>query len=269
MWQDVRVQPDYGGRKMHVSWALSGGAAGEVFVYRSITGVGEWILLNETAPVPSAMGAFTDETYRPQSFNETPHYRLLLRKANGDKLASLPVAVFEDLTRMEKAACAAMIREELRTMQYQAVPILMFFPLYSGRPCPGVDPHSGQGAMFDCRDVPPDQDCYGQRFIGGFQPPVQTRMILENIGSIITAHDGTRKVSGPVNRVVRLLAFPRPRHECLIVQPRTDERYVIGDQVVPFAFKGVYPIAYRAEVQLLPKSDPRYRLPVPQIKIQS
>lgn len=264
MFTDVRVQPAYGLKIMQVTWSLPDIVEGQVFVYRSVTGTGGWEILNQASPVPVQNRAYLDTEYRQKTFNDTPHYRLLLITPAGVHHSSPPVGILEDLTPIEKSGIARMLLNEYRGMRHEGVQILFYFPLYTGTPCPSLDPHSGQKRGFDtCPDVTAETDCYGQPFVGGFQKPIQSRMTFEHLGPVVIAHDGTRKLSSPSLRSVRLPAFPRPRHDCLIVQPRTDDRYTLGEQVEQIAFKGTYPISYRAQLTLLPRSDPRYRVPVP------
>jgi hypothetical protein len=250
---------------MHVGWTLQQDALGGVFIYRSLTGSGGWEILNEASPVDARIGSFTDTTYRQKSYNETVHYRALLQTPDGKLIPSEPVGVLEDLTRMEKSGIALMIQEEYRVMRQQGVPVLLYFPLYTGVTAPGYDPHSKQAAVFEAAPADPALDNYGQPFVGGFQTPLRTRIILDGINPGLTAKDPARKISGPVKRSARMMAFPRPRADCLIVMPRTDERFIIGDSVMPLSFKGVYPVAYKTELEALPKSDARYRVPVPKL----
>jgi hypothetical protein len=61
----------------------------------------------------------------------------------------------------------------------------------------------------------------------------------------------------------RIPPFPKPEADMLIILPHSDDRYIISEQATPFEFKGVYPVAYEVQAQLLSRSDPRYKLPIP------
>jgi hypothetical protein len=51
----------------------------------------------------------------------------------------------------------------------------------------------------------------------------------------------------------------------MIVDPTTDRRYLIGDEIKTFMLRGVTPIAYEATMEFLSQSDPRYKFEVPHI----
>jgi hypothetical protein len=265
-FSSISVQPTYGRSAALITWTVSSSrVAGQVYVYRSPTGVSEWSLLNLAAPVPVQNGCYVDDAFAPTDRNAAPHYRLVLLTPEGEKRPSVPIGVFEQLTRQEKVGVWRILAQEYGRMRHNGVPIFFFYPLYQGKPAPNFDPTTGQKMGVDlCRGLSPEEDSYGMPFIGGFQDPIQSRMEILNTGGIDLGVPPEGK-SDVVQKTVRLLAWPRPRQDCMIVQPTTDDRYVLGERAEAFAFRGIYPIAYHVPLVLLPRNDPRYRVPVPSL----
>ena len=110
----------------------------------------------------------------------------------------------------------------------------------------------------------PGKDSYGQRFIGGYNPPTETWLSISSAQptSFSERPDGMSNEDTSIS-MARMLVFPLPKAGDLIIHPPTDNRYGIGDQIKVFRFKGIIPVACEVQLQLLSRNDPRYRVPVP------
>jgi hypothetical protein len=259
---DITLSPTYGKFETVVKWTVLGDYAdGDFYIYKSEHGKQPWTLLNEDA-VQGNM--FVDTNFTPSNRNDVTHYRILLEK--GDQSYDSPVVgLFDKLTRSEYKMARYMILQEYSRMKLgNGIQVMLFKPLTRGIPCGSVDEDTKQKIGVDCKD--PENDCYGQRFKGGFNTGTQTWMELRDIGTIsyIDAPDGTGVDDTRVFQVTSL-PFPMPSRGDLIVHPATDNRFAVGD-VKPHSFKGVVPINVIITLTLLHRKDPRYRLPVPPFK---
>jgi hypothetical protein len=269
---DIVVQPSYGPNRAIIRWMLlEGYEEGEVFVYKSKDGVRPWELLNDV-PVPAAEGFFEDTELVALNKINVFHYRVLL-VFKGKEFDSPIISMYDKLTRREYAGARKILNQEYKRMKSgNGVQVFLYKPLVSGEPCSQSDPDTKQQFNPDCVDLDPDtglpdqdKDCFGQLFVGGFNPPTQTWMEFMKVGPIIITDykDGTGSVDERMVKA-RILAFPILKRSDMIVHPATDNRYGIKDVEV-FYFKGIVPVAMNLNMELLSRDDARYRMPIPQL----
>lgn len=109
-----------------------------------------------------------------------------------------------------------------------------------------------------------DNNSYDQKYKGGYNKPILTLVRFTDIGplTVIDAEDGL--VTRDNNTVqARFLGYPHIYPGDLIVNPETDERYAVTETVKPYKFKGVYPVAFDAKLELIFFRDSRYKVPIP------
>ena len=266
---NIRIFPQHGESKARITWEIEPGVLpGEVYAAFSLTGIkGSWVPVND-APVPSVVGHLDDTDLRIDGGHHIGYYRLLLRNDDGD-FRSEPVAILGDLTAREYGMARAIIRREFLEMRAtNGYPVWYCIPRDFGTPAGNVDPDTHTPAGLDC-DADPATASYGLSFQGGFFEPVLTWMRPMTIdrGTIKDAADETTPEVTDVT-AARLLAFPRPQRHHMIVDPTTDRRYLIGDEVKPFLLRGVIPVAYEVQLTFLPQADPRYKFPVPSVDMR-
>ena len=174
-----------------------------------------------------------------------------------------PIAsAFDQMTRSEYGAAKQIIHYEyLRMSRGNGVRVLHYLPLVEGELNPDYDPETGQNVIATC----PDDDSYGLKFKGGFGPPLQTWAEFLQINESLSINNEDMGMTDSVIVRARLMAFPKPLRNHLIVHPTTDNRYVVGDEIKGSYFKGFVAVSYDVELTLLTRSDPRYRVPVPQL----
>ena len=142
--------------------------------------------------------------------------------------------------------------------------ILHYLPLLEGEKNPAYDDLTGQQLIADC----PEDDSYGLPYKGGYGPPVRTWLELYQIGPEKYSDKTDGKGADTTYDVrARMLAFPKPMTNHLVIHPPTDNRYVVGEIVQPYLFKGLFPVAYDVTLKLLRRNDPRYRVVVPQLEV--
>lgn len=256
----LTIQPSYGQAQALVRWAVNQelqAANPEYHLWSSPDGAGDWRRVNSD-PVDDLEYLDTDFTYNSRL--SIPHYRVLAITDDGTEVEGPVVGLFAQLTRREYSACRQMIRQEYRQIRHDGWRVLHYIPRTRGQIVPGWDTHTDQQTS----DCPADQDGYGQKYVGGYRPPFATVLHPQDVGPLIKQiRDDGLGVFDQNKITARMLAFPRPEKGHLIVHPETDNRYVVTEAVKPWAFKGSYPIAYSAQLELLRREDRAYRLPLP------
>ena len=260
---DLSVQPSYGKHRVVLTWRVNPGyEAGNFYIYRSIDGAPPWTLLNPDTPVTDRL-FFEDDTFIVENILQMSNYRILLEK-DGKQYKSPIVGFYSSsIDRAEFGAVRQAMRAEyVRMRAKRGLRVLLYTPLLTGTPAPGFMEDSGQ--VINSTNIDPDKDSYGQRFIGGYNPPTETWLSISSVAptSFSERPDGMSNEDTSIS-TARMLVFPLPKAGDLIIHPPTDNRYGIGDQLKVFRFKGIIPVACEAQLQLISRNDPRYRVPVP------
>jgi hypothetical protein len=249
-----------------ITWEIAPGVvAGNVFVAFSPTGTaGSWGSLNPDAPVASAVGMYQDSTLNMNSGAAIGFYRLLLTNVDGDFLSE-PFGLYGDLTPREYGMVRALMHREFTEMRVtQGYPVWHCIPKTTGDPATNVDPDTGMISGIECANAA--SPSYGLPILGGFHPPVLTwiRAVTLSAGTL-KDHETDMSPKETDVTAIRMMAFPRPSRGHMIVDPATDRRYLIMDEIKPFMLRGVMPVAYEAAMQFLSQGDPRYRYQLPDI----
>ncbi len=258
------MRPAYGIHRAVITWRLlTGFENGKVYVFRALNNTTRnWKLLTET-PIQGPT-YFSDLDYAREDYVVDYQYRLLLIH-NGKEYDSVTVQALDELNAHEYdfVRRAMDLEYEKMTRGRQGTKVLLFTPLREGIPVPGFDQTTGQQfSMQQPND--PSLDGFGERFVGGFNKPVETWIKFASIEAFVVEDmpEG-ESTSASFDVQVRMLAFPAPGRSDLIINPVTDNRYVVGEKIKPFYFAGKIPIAYMGSISLLTRSDARYRLPLP------
>ncbi len=247
----IWCQPSYGRRRCLVEWTLpEAERQGSVFVYRSETGTAPWTCLNPDAPV-AATGNFEDEEFVIDNRVRLVYYRLALRRLDGTMLGSRIIHLLQTLNKTEYGVARGLLKRELEWMQnsrngIQVYHLVTLAPTHA-------DPRTGQALAAPCPGGIP----------GGYGAPVRT-WISTGPTQITTkdSPDGTGSVSTHMC-TARMLNYPRPLRGHLIIDPMSDDRFVVGETVDIFRFRGIVAIAHSVQLSLLGRDDARYRIPVP------
>jgi hypothetical protein len=267
VFRNVRIYPKHGDREAAVTWELENGTpAGNVYLAFSPTGTkGSWEELNPNTPVASSLGFYQDPRLFMNKGSADGFYRLLLI-ANSTDFMSEPFQIMGDITRAEYGILRSIIHQEFTQMRVtNGFPVWHCIPREHGDPATTVDPDTGKQGGGECAILNPADRSYGLRFKGGFYTPILTWMR-------ITAHseglkDDPDKFSPEdmLKTAARLMAFPRPARGHMIVDPTTDTRYLIGEEIKPYRLRGVMPVAYNVTLEHLNQSDERYQFELPVI----
>lgn len=267
VFRNIRIYPNHGSRLAVITWdMLPGTTAGDVYVAFSETGTqGSWSVVNAAYPTPSEVGMYHDDDLVINAGTADGFYRLLLETHQHPDQMSEPIEILGDLWPKEYGIVRSMIHQEYTQMRVtNGFPVWHCIPRAHGDLADNKDPDTGQIRGEEC-NIDPDDESYGLPYKGGFYPPVLTwmRVIKHQEGLQDDPEDfATSEID---KTAVRLMAFPTPKRGHMLVDPATDRRYLVGDEVKPYRFRGVIAIAFSATLEFLQQSDARYKFPTPDI----
>lgn len=266
VFRNVRIYPQHGARSATITWELTAGTpAGDVYAAFSTTGTrGTWQELNPDTPVASGLGMYADTTLFMNKGNADGFYRLMLIAAGSDYMSE-PFQIMGDITRREYGAIRAIIHREFTEMRVtNGFPVWHCIPREFGELAASTDPDTGkQEGEEGCIVTDPAVRSYGLTFQGGFYRPILTWMRVLAHSEGLKDDPEQFSPEDTLKTSVRLMAFPRPAREHMIVDLATDMRYLLGDEIKPYRFRGVIAIAYEATLEHLGQADERYQFPLP------
>jgi hypothetical protein len=249
---NLRVLPSFSSGSFVLQWELVGANAAEcaVNLFRAVGG--EEYQMVSTSPLRSGM--FVDQ-FRPKTKLDEVSWRMVIEHLpSGEMQHALQTGVFEALNMARHMKGRQMAAQQLHVIRRSG-----------GRPCwilPGPGTNDPQVLLDACARAAaggPDfpgadlaQKWQSWVLLGG---PVRTETRLP---------DGTAKESSEEVQA-RLPAYPMPRLGTLVVLPDSDTRFVVGEQVTPFLFASVIPVAYDVRLSLLARTDARYNIQLPEL----
>lgn len=271
LFTNIRVVPTHGFRAATISWELPlSEAAGAVYVAFSLTGAhGSWRLRNPTTPITAATGFYVDTDLVINAGADVGYYQLLLTRDSVDTFSE-PVGIFHDLSRREYGIIHRIIQRNFTEMRAASgFPVYHCIPRDNGVLSPRMDRDTGQLMGPECPAVDPGAAAFNMKFQGGFYPPTLTwmRMISVRKDTITDDQGNTSSTEVDVTKV-SLLPWPKPLRNHMFVDPATDRRWLVGEEITSLLYRGIYPIGFEAEMAFLPQSDPRYRFVVPPIDLR-
>lgn len=273
VFTDIKIQPAYGFEQVLINWTtLPAYADGDVYVYRSQDGVeisDSWELLNGDSPVV-ANNYFIDTTLDDKNGFRHYYYRLVLYK-NEAYYDSPIVGMFsEGLNKTEYGILRYMRKMEyLRMRSRNGVRILHCIPLVSGELSNNTDDvlksRLGSTCKIGDKDDPQLYEGTGI-FYKEFSSVFQTWAEITSISAInVTPLEESVGNKLTQQYKLRLLGFPCPEIGHMLVLPQTDKRLSITDNITPYYFKGYLPVAYDVVAEEIPRTESRYKIPLPQL----
>lgn len=260
---NVHVQPTYGRNRAGLTWQLKPGySGGDFYVFKSFNnGLAPWLLINE---IPVRGLSFVDEHL--DMSNSVPYYRVLM-VLSGKEYDSPIVTPLDKLSKTQFGGVSRMMQlEYMRMSTGNGVQVLHYIPLENGAIADDTDPITLQKYGSHCQDKDLNDIDYGQKFKGGFTPPIYTWLEISQYGVNKVEEDQQNlAMTWDITHKARMLAFPKPSPGDLVIQPDTDIRYGIISPVQGNYFRGAFPISFDVGLQVLNNADPRYGIPVPEV----
>lgn len=261
------VSPAYGRYTAAISWELAAGITGDVYFYRSESGLpGTWVILNPDAPATGSSGDYLDTTPAPLMFVPI-YYRALVDPGGPPEtwLKGPAITALDGYTRREYLISREILRREYRMMAtHNGLPMFHYIPKLDGDVASDVDIETRQILGPGCPEDP-DQG-YGGLWINRFHPPVQSwAMIMEMAPEDYKIRPEGTGDDPESNVTLRMLAFPKPGAGHMIAFPKSDRRYVIMDPIRRYYLRGAIPLLWECGAMLLDRDDARYRIQLPEL----
>ncbi len=257
---NVNVQPSYGRNKAIISWLVRPGYGNaDFYVYKSFNrGTPPWTLINEE-PV---RGTF----FQDPDMSNVVSYRVLMIHNNREYDSPI-IFPYDKMSKMQYGGVHKMMKLEfMRMTTGNGIQVLHYTPLIRGEYADDTDHLTEQKYGVHCKDGELTDVDYGQKFKGGFAPPVYTWIEIREYGKFVNQEDESKlAMRQDITHTGRMLAFPVPQPGDLIVHPTTDNRYGVTSPLAGDYFRGVFPISFNVGLQLLNRADPRYGVPVPSV----
>lgn len=265
VFKNVRIYPSHGTRSAVVTWEIEAGTdPGDVYVAFSLTGTpGSWELRNFENPVPSEIGVFQDTALVLNAGRDEGFYRMMLRTEDAQELYSETLRIMGDLAPHEYGAVRAMIHREYQMMRVSdGFPVWHCIPRAHGTLADTVDPDTGVINGLGCEEAP-GEESYGLRFREGFYPPVLTWLRVVALSEGLKDDPEKFSIEDTTKTTVRMMAFPKPMRGHMLVDPTTDRRWLVTDEIRPYLHRGVIAVAYEATLEFLQQNDVRYKFTLP------
>jgi hypothetical protein len=251
-----------------LAWQVTGELAApgtKFWTFNSPDGVTGWQIQNPDSPVIWPNQQTTVPVALAAHDLTVLHFRVLAETATGQLVPSPAIGLFETVARHEYGVAHAIIKQEYLQMRVgDGLEYWLYVPLMSGKRAKGVDPDTGQQMTAECPEDTSEGVGYGQLYAGGFGPPLLT--MARQIGAAKMTNKDDENLSASQTsweQQMRFLAFPRPQRGYLLVSRKTDDRYVVGEDIQPLMFKSSVPIAYEGTVSKIERNDPRHKLRTP------
>lgn len=282
---NIIVLPSYGFNTCVITWSLDRQYLNSnlygLNIYKSRDGHTDWFKINTAliSPVESSFNvskttyADTNFVNRNQVINW--HYSIELvgiSYQNNSLLETTiyqsgPVGIFYSLNEAEYSTLRTMIQNEV--LQADDVQVYLLRPkglegsdiMNPTKPTPTVDFLTQEQS-----GVSTDTSSYGQTFLEGYSNPILTQIDIQGIQT--KQIDDQQGNGTKVVKIANIEGFSYPRlvRGDMIVLPKTDERYFFNEYTQETFFKSIYPFRYSGTMQLIPRNQVEYKIPLRELE---
>jgi len=254
IFQDVFVIPSYGKKEAVIKWVVAEYfLSGYFIIQKSNDGVTNWNTIGEGY----GLTEFVDKDFIVPNKTLETFYRVNLQ-FNKKRYVSNSIATFEKLNRREYGLLHRMMQLEQYRMNNASngISVIIFKQKTGGKVCSCVDEDSLQSVGSSMCP-----NCYGNSYEGGFEEGLQTFVEILQIEKNIIVNEQGQGQQDTTELALRIVAYPELIKGDMIVNPRTDTRYLV-EKVQTMQFKGIVPFVYAVSVSVLRKNDIRYKFPL-------
>ena len=290
-FSNIKIIPAYGYNICYIMWDINPIYKYGFFVnvYKSRDGYTDWYkLLN--AKVDASTGLISDAYNEPVYLNRDPyaavidgrklneskidlnlkprniihnfHYKLELINSKNDIIDCTPaIGIYDTLDKSDFATLKIMIQNDILTDAGTDVFICRPKGMQGHTAIPSyhnlndnVDPVTG-----DIVGGFTDNDSFGKYFSGGYSNPIKTRIVINAMKyETKDMQDGQGTVESELVAFSGI-SYPRLLKGDMIVNPKTDDRYLFENYSKEYFYKGNIPFKYEAVMKLLDRNDIAYK----------
>lgn len=250
-FKDIFVYPSYGKKQCILKWDVDVEfSTANVIIRKSPNGSTGWTTLTSGI----GLREYIDNDFIIPNKQQNTYYKVVLQQ-DKKKYESDSVATFTKLERREYGLLSRMMTLEFHRMYNvgNGLKAIVSKPLLKGTVCECIDAETNQKlGSSQC------ESCYGQKFEGGYQEPVETYLKIEDQKQQVKHEQSGMGTNDTVVIQIRILAFPELRKNDLITIPESDERYLVTDVDIK-RFKAAVPFIYIVSAERLRREDVRYK----------
>jgi hypothetical protein len=250
---EVRVLPNYGGDRAIIRWRLADNSIrGRFTVFKSPDGVNNWERLAEATD--------TEFVFDDRFFSQGKWFQWYYRVAwesGGETAQSNIVATFGDVRREEFGAARVVMNQAYQQLRRFTRIGICKLRVTAGACAVCVDRETGQQVGISLC-----QNCYGTGLDGGYFPAVASHMKIGENSDVVQIDSPEGAGARDMIRVKSsMLAFPFLRKDDLVVDPKSDRRYLV-ETISNGMLIGKIPVLSTVSMLLLRSQDVRYKFPV-------
>ena len=256
---NIFIKPHYGESKAIICWELSDDSFldSNFIIQKSPDGYSNW----ETIHSAKNITCFSDNFLNPDNIHDTTHYKVIVQY-EGRRYDSNPVGIFDQLHPAEFAALRRMINLEIATMARgrKGFEFFVFKPLRQGTLSNSVDADTKQNVGLSL-----DDESFGNEYEGGYDDPIQIwGMILESEPHMMKPDPKGSGFKVDLQNTLRVVSYPELHRGDLIVNPRTDDRYLVN-AFKRFKFRGLIPFVDHVDMSRIDRRDVKHKIKVPEL----
>lgn len=265
----VRLLPSHFYKNVNIKWKVRYAPVGTTYFVTRRIDSGPWVILNENTPTENSFFVDTDFVIRTRF--QKPEYMIIAVLPNGSTLESDVVSLYYQRSNPDYGIVSAMVMQKFTQAMYDGIPVFYYPATRSGPLNEDMDPSTGINTIEPCIDDTDDGSGEGSNvgdyYATAFDPPYLTLIrIMQNRSiTVEAATNGTGfedKISVPE---VEFLCWPPVRPFDMIVNPASDDRYLIGKTVLEYNLRGNYPVCYNASINLMQYNQKDiYGVPLPE-----
>ena len=262
----LKVFPSYGKSICRLIWNTSMAFGGNPLeVWKSRDGYTDWYKCGDVGT--SISGTFTDIEFLNRNDVFNWHYKLRVMSQDGTSIIeeTPSVGIYDDISKEDFAYLRSMLSNEVLTKDN--LDIFLCRPL--GR-CgnPDINPSLSPNVNIMTGDIvgrATDTTSFGKYYQSGYSQPIKTFI---TILQLTNRHVDDQQGSGySTQHFVQFssVSYPKWIVGDMVVDLKTDQRWLYDGQESETRFKGMYPFTFTGILRLLPRNSIEYSYDLRQI----
>lgn len=277
IFNKINVLPSYGNNTALITWSISDPTFNDrnydIIILKSKDGYTDWIELPREDDVTGyitmiADGYYYDTNFKSNNQSRNWYYQIILKDRRTNTCYKSKVVTHNHtLSNLEYGTVRQILQQDY--LSPDNIPVFLLrpktntkSPLDLNKISSTINPLTGQIVGSET-----DEEGYGKVYKGGFDAPILTYLSIKTFKQqqidLPTGH-GSKD-----NTLVlfQTYAYPRFARGDLIIDPVTDNRYLVDNITAEPKFKGIIPLFITGEMTLLSRNSIEYKYQLPECAI--